>query len=179
VIPSGAGIEGEPTIVAWPRPGRGVPAKIVFILLALGVAISGLWVTGFLTPKTSVALDVAATLAGRVLTIAGTTDLPDGTVISVEVCHAQADPNLANSDLRWIVDAQVPVSGGKFKVDQDLAGWPPGNITIWTAFEPGQDQPASVQATFGDEGARLGGAGFYEDSDGYHRRVEEMELTLP
>lgn len=120
----------------------------------------------------------AASLAGRLLTIEGTTDLPDETIISWDVWHELADPNLPASDPRWEVGGEATVSSSRFQAVTDLAGWPPGSITVWTAFEPGRDQPAGVRATFGDNGERLEGMGVYDDSGSYRRRVEDTKLTL-
>lgn len=150
--------------------------------LALGVGALllglGLLGTGALSPNVTVALSVHPVLAGRLLTIEGTTDLPDGAKIGWAVRHHLSDPG-PDSDPRWLIGDAATVDAGRFRVVTDLTPWPWGSITLSTTFEPGPEQPAVVRATFGDNGERLRGTAVYEDSGGYRRLEEEIKLTLP
>jgi hypothetical protein len=105
--------------------------------------------------------------------LAGTTDLPDGSLIAYEVTHAVVAVGRE--------DGTMLVTGGRFQRSVDLASWPPGRIEAWVAFQTilgtTVHQPPAVLQRFGQMGERLRGANVTKT--GELRRVEqEQTFTL-
>lgn len=127
-----------------------------------------------------------------VLSVDGSTDLPDGSFVRVSIWHELVDEaldevgrngtdvNLSDPRMGYEIDEQPVVTRGRFRVTSDLSAWPPGQITIWTGFEPSPDQPLATIARFGANGERLGGSGVTNDtSDGRPRIVDIQKVALP
>jgi hypothetical protein len=104
-----------------------------------------------------VALALAARREGDVVIVAGTTDLPDGALISFELRHERfgALPGATGFE-----DGATTVRSGRFSERVGIDGWPGGAIDVWAAFEPTSvhgAQPAPVLERYGRSGERLAG----------------------
>ncbi len=104
------------------------------------------------------ALDVGHQSKWRELRVSGTTDLPDGAVLSYRVTHALTD-EIAPAE--WpaknlITDGTAIVQAGQYWADLNTTYWPAGTVRIRVEF-PVVPQPGSVQSVYGEFGERLEG----------------------
>jgi hypothetical protein len=165
---------------------------LIFLLVLVLGSFAAWLAAAALAPKASAVLVVTPTVRGTVLSVDGSTDLPDGTLMRVNIWHEVLDEalnevgrngtdvNLADPRMAYEVDQQPVVIAGRFRVISDLSAWPRGQITIWTGFEPSPDQPPATVARFGANGERLGGPGVtYDNSDGVPRLVDIQTVAVP
>ena len=94
----------------------------------------------------------------RELRIEGTTDLPDGAVVSYHVAHALADelppsewpaPNL-------IADGTAVVQASRYWARFNTTNWPAGDVRVQVQF-PIAPQPPTVGSRYGEFGQHLTG----------------------
>jgi hypothetical protein len=104
-----------------------------------------------------------ATIHGRTVSVAATTDLPDGAVVECYVVRDQADV----SETR-----PATVEHGAFGVDLPLPDWTSGSLeldcvfgTAWAA------QPPTVIDVIGTKGERLGGPQVFVDAPGVPKEI--------
>ena len=88
--------------------------------------------------------------------MAGTTDLTEGTNLTLKFDHDTLVPTIPNID--------TLVSRGAFEHTVTTSDWPPGRVTVYVEFVPGPWQPREVQERFGAEGETLRGANVIDDS---------------
>jgi hypothetical protein len=108
-------------------------------------------------PLETVQLELDAAREGAEVIVQGTTNLPDGTLISFELRHERfgALPGAAGFE-----DGAARVRAGRFVQRVSVDDWPRGAIDVWAAFEPTSihgEQPATVLEQYGRSGERLGG----------------------
>ena len=143
---------------------------------ALGLALVAMMlVVGCADDSQAVALTMEARVEDRSIVVEGTTDLPDGALIAYEVTHDDFATSDATMDL--FADGTVPVDGGSYSVTTPVPDWPPGDVTVWVAFQTllASDQPADVVERYGVMGEHLSGSNITES--GGLKRVE-LERTI-
>lgn len=129
----------------------------------------------------TVALVLEAELMGRMLSVHGATDLPDGAILAYEVRHEGLATRTDYPSDKLFADGHVEVKEGRYDTTVELAGWPSGEIEVWMAFQTilgtkTQQLPALVKK-YGELGERLAGANV--SGAGNLRRVElSKKLTI-
>ena len=110
----------------------------------------------------TVALSLNTDLRQRSLVLSGETDLPTGTLIAYEVQHEGFISQPVTEKPQLFEDGELPVVDGRYKGSVSLAGWRPGRVTVWVAFQTilgtSVKQPDEVIAKFGKMGENLTGA---------------------
>ena len=121
----------------------------------------------------NVGIKVPTTLAANGI-VAGTTNLPDGTVLSLSL--AGPDGSAFNRD-NCCFNAVVAVSHGAFgpvKIIKDGVTPDPGNYRVIVVMRDWTMQPPSVVAAIGNQGENLRGRFVIGESDD-----RGVEATLP
>jgi hypothetical protein len=106
----------------------------------------------------AVVLTVAPTSVWRELRIDGTTDLPDGTVLSYRVTHALATelPPSEWPAQNLMADGTAVVLGGQYGARLNTTYWPKGNVLVEVQF-PVAAQPPDITKRYGAFGEQLTG----------------------
>lgn len=158
--------------------GRRV-AAILSVAMAAIIGLAGgvfVWAAHLGIPEApaNAALTIEAQISGSDLTVRGTTDLPDGTLVKVTAADVRVESYRA-------IDAIVNVSDGRYVAPLSVSGWRPGGITVSAGFAPGYPgQPAEVVNQFGPSGERLTGPHVVHDWDGGDVYLEVgTQVTLP
>lgn len=125
-------------------------------------------------PSAIVAFD--ATFNGDSVTIDGSTDLPDGTILDWELLRGTysrpAEAQLLSFD-------SVLVSAGKFTADIAAGPFEPGTVlSIGVRFHPGVGQPPETVARFGPNGEILRGSSVLND-EGIPVLLVTREAVIP
>ena len=104
------------------------------------------------------ALDVGHQSKWRELRVEGTTDLPDGAVLSYRVTHALTDEiaPAAWPAKNLITDGTAVVQEGQYWTNLNTTYWPAGTVRIRVEF-PVAPQPDAIQSLYGEFGERLEG----------------------
>ncbi len=105
-----------------------------------------------------VVLETTHDIRWRELRIEGTTDLPDGAVLSYRVTHAITDEVPVDE---WparnlIADGTAVVQGGLYRASLNTRYWPRGTVRVRVEF-PVAPQPDPVRLQYGQFGERLTG----------------------
>ena len=105
------------------------------------------------------------------VTVAGETDLPDGTVVLTQILQwdewqrATADGVTPDVDTSpWVRSDQTVVSDGRFEATFSTADWPAGRGLAVGYFWLDAQQPPDVIERFGSRGQRLKGPDVTEDA---------------
>ena len=106
----------------------------------------------------TIRLEVGHRARWRELRIEGTTDLPDGAVVTYQVTHAAAS-ELAPSE--WpaqnlIDDGTAVVHAGEYWARLNTTYWPEGTVDVIVQF-PVAPQPEPIRLQYGDFGEQLTG----------------------
>jgi hypothetical protein len=144
------------------RPAVGLIAGLAVVAI-IAVAIGGVRIIpGF---GANASMSLSATVDGPNIAVHGTTDLPDGAVVTVELVQrdeyrraaeiAQSTPPPGESP--WVKIEDVVVRGGGFDVTFGRGDWPPGEAGAGGFFWIDDRQPSAVVERFGDEGGRMNG----------------------
>lgn len=106
----------------------------------------------------AVVLTVAPTSAWRELRIDGTTDLPDGAVLSYQVTHAAANelPPSEWPAQNLMSDGTAVVLDGQYGARINTTYWPKGSVRVEVQF-PVATQPADINTRYGAFGEALMG----------------------
>jgi hypothetical protein len=160
--------------------------------MAILIGIIGYVMVGVLAPRYSVALTITPYVSGRTMIIDGTTDLPDGAVISYDLLHElryrQLYPGETDRPPSFeagqpptpqIISGSIKVAAGRFQGTVNVTDWPAGTVHVIARFDPDPDQPAAVRARFGDNNEHLGGPNVTEDSDGLRSAYANATVDLP
>jgi len=144
--------------------------------LAAGIAIYFGSIVAVATANAT--LDVVASVEGRRVTVVGTTNLPDGAVVGVDVTHVdEADRSTSepfpfgSGESDWIRSAEARVQDGTFTVTLDVDGWPAGRGEVWTWFWVDRRQPPDIAARFGVDGSGMRGPNVYNDGGTWSLQV--------
>ena len=106
----------------------------------------------------TVALAVDHRSRWRELRIEGTTDLPDGAVVSYHVTHALAEelPTSEWPAKNLIADGTAVVQESQYWARLNTTYWPAGGVRVEVQF-PVAQQPAAVRGRYGEFGEHLTG----------------------
>ncbi len=155
------------------------------IWIALGVVAASAVMLGPLAYSRLFAtanLHLTPTIDGQTVHVEGTTDLPDGAIVLVEVTQLDewdhADWQSGTDPLDWVRGENVTVAGGRFESSIDIGGWPAGRGLVSAYFWVDETQPQAVIERFGTDGSGLRGPDVYRE-DGYANLVVDREFTLP
>ena len=125
----------------------------------------------------SASLTIEPDLRNGRLTIAGTTDLPDGAILMYEARHE----NWVNAgEPVWLRAGQVAVQDGAYSERLNLRRWPAGTIDVWVSFQTvllEGSQPEPILAVYGALGEHLIGENV--TAEGTIRRVERTVTVEP
>jgi len=128
----------------------------------------------------TVALTLDPRLQGNTLFIAGTTDLPEGALISYEVRHEGLSRRTDVALEKMFAEGDAKVSKGTFTTRVDLTGWPTGRVEVWSAFQTilggSSKQPPDVIARFGEQGELLQGSNV--TTTGAMKRIEITKTLI-
>ena len=110
------------------------------------------------TGEEAVALAVEHRSRWRELRIEGTTDLPDGAVVSYRVTHALADvlPPSEWPAQNLIADGTAVVQESQYWARLNTTYWPAGDVRVQVRF-PVAPQPTAVSGRYGAFGEHLTG----------------------
>jgi hypothetical protein len=149
------------------RPARRFDRIRQLVWVAVGLALAGALI---LAPRLIGGIGATATMNletsvnGHTVTLKGSTDLPDGAVVAVELVQtAEWERDAADgtapdpSTSRWVLDQVVTVSDGEFTADFSPAGWPSGHLGAYAYFWVDPGQPPAVIERFGSDGSGLRG----------------------
>jgi hypothetical protein len=123
--------------------------------------------------STYVELTLMAELRGQSVTLAGTSNLKDGAVLSYEVEHELFD--LKN---KAFADGDAIVKAGRYSATVNVAGWPRGTIKVWVGFQTVgvKGQPKWVKDQYGELGQKMEGPVVKVAGQGVKRA--ELEVTV-
>ncbi len=113
-------------------------------------------------------LSLEPCVTGTELVVAGSTDLPDGTLVSVVVSRQFQD----------FVRDDVPVVDGRYERRLSLAVIPPGDLSVKATVEPGAHQPDATTARIGITGESLSGPQL-DIGQGYPRLLVYTTVAVP
>jgi hypothetical protein len=162
---AGAGLLTRPGLVRRLRP---------LLWIAIGVSAAALLMQG---PRLIAGLDATATMdidvavQGESVTVRGTTDLPDGSNVIVDVLQldewerASADGTQPGYDSPWWRYADTTVQGGTISSTFSIADWPAGRGLARAYFWMDSGQPDAAIDRFGLEGQELRGPDVTDDPD--------------
>jgi hypothetical protein len=129
----------------------------VIVGVAFALTVAGVVLSNDLRTPTAT-MDIEASVTGTRAEIRGTTDVPEGSRISVGARH--------DNFLRISTYTETRVHGGGYVAVLNLDRWPRGPVTISAAFSVDGSQPSEAIERFGIDGERLWGPDVSHDSDG-------------
>jgi len=151
------------------RPLVGVAVGLIGAVVLIGGVVGFAELT---RPAATVQLESVPSVEGRHISIDGTTDLPDGTFLRVQVFQLDewrralaAQGAQAGDTFEWIESREAIVHGGRFHAEADMTGWPVGRGMSAVYFSIDRGQPAAVQQRFGLDGSGLQGPDVHLDDD--------------
>jgi hypothetical protein len=161
-----------------------VGAVVLLALAGLVLGAIALIAPSTFSAKTTATMAFKATLDGRLLNIDGTSDLPDGAILSWVVAHELTTkdingPGPHDPSVPDLKSGAAVLNDGHFHAESDLRAWPPGNVEITIQFIPWVGQPPAIVARFGEAGERLDGPDVHPDSGDERELMVWSELVLP
>ena len=152
------------------------------LILVLGILVGASLIRVDLPlNQVTASMELRPTVADGVVSVAASTDLPDGARASYYFYHERNDVEWTGGLPPYNVQGYTEVEGGSFAFEGDLTTWPPGSVTIWAQvdFYEGE-QPPHILELFGRNGERLGGPqSSYADSSDYKMLYVETVVTIP
>ena len=162
------------------RPASpGGSGRLLWYAVGLGAAavlVGGLFYTS--QAGATVAMETVPTVTGRTVTIDGTTDLPNGTLLDVQVFQfdawnrARAEGGGAEENFALIDLQKAVVWDGRFSADVDMTGWPAGRGMSAVYFWINSSQPPEVIQRFGSDGSGLKGPHVRQEDTGPTLRID-------
>jgi len=130
-------------------------------------------VAGCNAVEVQASLDVQAHLDGNSLHVTGTTDLPDGALLSYELRHEHYGHDVETPIDMLFADGMLTVHDGAVDATLDVSLFDSGAIDFDVAFSPtlrgDREQPSDVQARFGRQNEHLVGPNVTVAGDGSRR----------
>jgi hypothetical protein len=167
ILASGAGNPSNPTPTPAPAADAAATAQP-----ATGSPSSG--------SAQYVDLSLDPDLQGTTLSIQGTTDLPDRTLLLYDVAHEEMTTRSDVPFDKLHTDGNLEVSGGRYATQVDLTGWPGGDLQVWVGFQTvlgvGTKQPDEIIERFGEAGEFLAGENVTETISGSFKRAEVIRF---
>jgi len=125
-------------------------------------------------------LDLTVSEEGNSLRVQGTTDLPDGALLTYEVRHEQLAHDTETPIDMLYTEGTFEVEDGRFGGPIDLSLFDAGPVDVMVAFQmdlPGdQVQPRAIRSRFGEHGELLAGSNV-STNDGGERRVAVVQAV--
>jgi hypothetical protein len=163
------GLLVEPSLRRRLRPLLWVAVGLLMVALIGGSALVG---SAFVAGSgANVAMETVPTVVGRHVTINGTTDLPEGTILAVQIFQldawdrALASGASATQEFEYMDYVDAVVKDGRFSAETDMTGWPAGHGMSAVYFWIDASQPQAVIDRFGADGSRLQGPDVRDDED--------------
>ncbi len=172
------------------RPSRRVRRlSIAVVLFLAGMLIAPGFAYG---PRAIATIGANATIslsvgaAGGTVTLSGTTDLPDGSQLDLQLVHidkwnasqttgASADP----ADSPWVLYATTTVRGGAFSEPFEVPAWPSGRLVGVADFWMYGSQPLAAVDRYGEYGDKMHGPDVIASSDGSRYLEIQAATQLP
>jgi hypothetical protein len=168
-----------------PRILRRIGVTVVVFAVLAAIAVVPILLTRNLAGS-SAQVALVPVVAGDAVAVSATTDLPDGTLVALEVYHVDeyrrsisgGSPAEAESN-PWVEYQYVVVAGGAFGADFEIGHWPAGQGRA-VAYVSMDLQPPAVTDRFGAEGEKLTGPHVRRDSQGGGLLLEfEQDFDVP
>ena len=149
---------------------------------AVGLGVAAVFVGGLIfasQTEATVAMEAVPTVTGRTVTVDGTTDLPNGTLLDVQVFQfdawnrARAEGGGAEEDFALIDVQRAVVWDGRFSAEVDMTGWPAGRGMSAVYFWIDSSQPPEVIQRFGRDGSDLKGPHVRQEDTGPTLRIDK------
>jgi hypothetical protein len=168
-------------LVHRPRRGRRI---------LVGLAVLGFFVAAGAAPivisrlTASPRIELTPVVESQVVSVRGTTDLPDGALVTVQVFHVDeyareaAAAGGAPSDSVWVLDKWLAVTNGTFEASFPKPDWPDGRVLAVAHFEL-TIQPQHVTDRYGTAGERLSGPLVVPSRDGGKQVRISKDIELP
>ena len=169
------------------RPrGRGRPVLIAGAAFLVGMLI----MPGFqylprvvATLGANAMISLSASVEGRAITLSGTTNLPDGSLIELrlfqldnwnasQAAGSGSDPTTSP----WVLSMEVTVKGGAFSALSLVPTWPSGKVVGVADFWMDSLQPPEALARYGPDGQSMNGPDVVDSDDG--SRLLEVQLSF-
>ena len=130
-------------------------------------------------------MDLVASVQDGRVTVAGTTDLPDGAIVSIQVLQLDEWERASGSGVEPDIDSwpyadydEATVSDGRFSESFAVDDWPSGRGVAVAYFWVDPMQPAAVIEKFGRDGEGLKGPDVTGDDFGSTLEVQRV-FQLP
>jgi hypothetical protein len=160
----------------WAFANRDNPSNVPTLeVQGLATAATGIAPSSTPLQGRSVNLTLSVGLVGDLLTIQGTTDLPNRTILMYKVTHVAPDP--------ISTDGTIAVLDGQYTAQVDVSDWPSGTAEVWVGFQTllgnGEMQPQEVIERYGERGEYLHGENVAENSGLKRVEVRQTIEVLP
>jgi hypothetical protein len=153
----------------------GVLLASLALLVVVGAVLVFVDFRQLAPPSAALSFEAAIDEAGTI-SVDGTTDLPDGTVIDWDLVSG---PYRQPEGAPLIRYGQTTVNDGAFRLRIAYAGRSTGElVSVGVRFYPAVEQPQEVYDRFGPNGERLQGPGVVDDS-GTPVLVVVREVVVP
>jgi hypothetical protein len=141
--------DGAPPFATIPLRRWLVVIAVLAVVGIGGIVALLVWEASIVAPTVPVTITPAATATVWAVRVTGTTNLPDGARLSVDL-------EGANGQLSETVTA----AGGKFEASFDATRLGAGRARVTVTFSVGADidQPVALADRFGPEGQQIGGS---------------------
>lgn len=167
--------------------GRTLLRSLRGFAVGIGIAIGlGAATVGISLLQANARIDLEVTVADGIAKVVGSTDLPDGSLVSVQVYQADewrrrsADGQSPDVEtFPWISGHDVTVVGGAFFATVDIDGWPSGKGGAIAQFWVDPAQPGAARERFGADGENLRGPHVGEFDDGTPRLRVYTPFEIP
>jgi len=171
-------------LVRRPRILRRIAVTVVVFVVLAAIGVMPILLSRGLAGS-SAQVELGPLVAGDTVTVRATTDLPDGTLVALEVYHVDeyrrsiSAGSPIEAELNpWVEYQYVEVAGGAFGADFEIGHWPAGQGRA-VAFVSMHLQPPQVTDRFGTEGEKLTGPHVGRDPDGGHQLEFEQDFAVP
>ena len=171
-------------LVRRPRILRRIAVTVVVVAVLAAIAVVPILLNRSLAGS-SAEVTLVPEVAGDTVAVSATTDLPDGTLVVLEVYHVDeygrsiSAGSPVDAELNpWVEYEYVQVVRGAFGAEFDIGHWPAGRGRA-VAFVSMYLQPTQVTDRFGIEGEKLKGPNVSRDPDGGLQLEFDQDFSVP